>query len=326
MTPALARVTLVVGTAMWGLTFTANHQLLVTLTPAEITTLRFAMVGGVLVALFAARPELRPRFSVRGWLLVALGGVLAVPGAQLALTHGQQYLSPTMSGLVAAAGPAFAALLAVVILAERLRPRGWLGIAVAFVGASTVVLFTSGTGTDLTVQSPSGAAFVALAQLCWAGYTVLSKRLVATSTPVTVVGTAVLIGVASLAPAVPGAVRAAGGLGLAEWGWLAHLAVLGTLLPYLIWSTALRHLQANETVVFMFLIPLFAGLWSALLLGERPAGVGLVGGAAIVIGVTLTQTAGLGARSAPPVAEGAPASGGVEPAAVDGSESVDPQA
>jgi drug/metabolite transporter (DMT)-like permease len=307
VTRVWARLALVVGTAMWGLTFTANHQLLRTLTPAEITALRFAMVGAVLVTLLVARPALRPRFTRRQWLVVMVCGVLAVPGAQLALTHGQQYLSPSMSGLVAAAGPAFAALLAVVVLAERLRPRGWLGIVIAFLGSATVVVFTSGAGTDLTVHNPAGAALVALAQLCWAGYTVLSKRLVRSSAPLTVVATAVLIGVLTMAPAAPGAVRAVGGLAVTDWGWLVHLAVLGTLLPYIIWSTALRHLQANETAVFMFLIPLFAGIWSAVLLGERPSAVGLVGGAAIVVGVALTQTAGVGARPAPPVAEGVPA-------------------
>ncbi len=292
MTPKLARLSLLLATASWGLTFVANHELLEVLSPPEITVLRFGMVAGSLALLLVIRPSLRPRLTVRERWLLVLGGVLAVPGSQLALTHGQRFLSPAMSGLVVATGPAFAAVLAVIILRERLKGTAWGGIALAFGGAAVVTVFASGTGTDLTVRDPRGAALVAFAQLCWAGFTVLSKPLVGRHPPITIVSVAVIVGAFSLLPAAPAAISAAGQLDAGRWMWLVHLAVFGTVVPYLIWFTALRHLEANETAVFMFLIPLFALAWSVTLLGERPALVGLAGGLAIIVGVALTQLSG----------------------------------
>jgi drug/metabolite transporter (DMT)-like permease len=289
VTPTLARLSLVGATASWGLTFTANHELLKVLPPTHITVLRFLVVSAVLGAVLAARSELRPRFSGREWALMLVCGLLSVPGAQLALTYGQRFLSPAMSGLVVATGPAFTAALAVVLLRERLGLRKWSGIALASVGAAVVVLFTTGTGTDLTVRNPAGAALVVVAQLCWAGYTVLSKRLVARHAPVTTVSVAVLVGTVAMAPFAPAALRAGADLGGSELLWLLHLVVFGTVVPYLIWFNALRHLPANETAVFMFLVPLFAVGWSAVLLGERPAILGIVGGLTIVAGVAVTQ-------------------------------------
>ena len=299
MTPALARASLVVGTASWGLTFVANHELLYVLTPQQITVVRFGMVSLALLSVLVIRPELRPRFTGREWALMVLCGFLAVPGSQLALTYGQRFLSPAMSGLVVATGPAFAAVLAVVLLSERLDLRKWLGILLAFTGAAAVIVFTTGTGTDLTVRDPRGAALVGVAQLCWATFTVLSKGLVARHPPITIVTVAVTIGTVSLLPFAPEAVRIASTLGAEHWVWLFHLALLGTVVPYLIWFTALRQLPANETAVFMFLVPLFAVTWSAVLLGERPAWIGVLGGIAIVAGVAVTQ---LSSRARPRLA------------------------
>ena len=290
MTPTGARLALVVGTAAWGLTFTANHRLLEVLPPEHITVLRFLLVSLILLTVVASRPALRPRLAGRDWLLVAVCGVLAVPGAQLALTHGQRFLSPAMSGLVVAAGPAFAAVLAALFLAERLIRRSWVGIAIAFAGAALIIVATSGDD-GLTVRNPVGAALVGAAQLAWAGYTVLSKQLVIRLHPITLVTLAVVAGTLAMVPALPGALRATGSLEPVHWLWLAHLVVLGTVVPYLVWSLALRLLPANETAVFMFLVPLFALAWSTLLVGERPATIGLVGGLAILVGVALTQSA-----------------------------------
>lgn len=289
MTPNAARLLLLLAAALWGMTFVANHELLLHLAPEQIVVTRFTIVASMFLAILAARPELRPRFTRREWAVMLVCGLLAVPGAQLSLTHGQQYLSPAMSGLVVATGPAFAAVLAVAFLRERLTPRQLVGIVLAFCGAAVVILFTSGTGTDLTVRNPWGAALVATAQLSWAAYTVISKRIAQNHAPVTAVAMAVVLGTLLMTPAVPSALRTLPSLPVSGWLWFLHLAVLGTVVPYLIWFTSLRYLDANETVVFMFLIPLFAVTWSALILGERPAPLGLLGGVGILIGVSLTQ-------------------------------------
>lgn len=289
MTPTIARLLLLLAAALWGMTFVANHELLLHLDPHQIVITRFTIVSTMFLVILAARPSLRPHFTRREWAIMLACGLLAVPGAQLSLTHGQRFLSPAMSGLVVATGPAFAAVLAVVFLRERLAPRQLIGIVLAFCGAAVVILFTSGTGTELTIRNPWGAALVATAQLAWASYTVISKRIAQQHAPVTAVAMAVILGTVLMSPAAPDALRALPALPISGWLWFLHLAVLGTVVPYLIWFTSLKYLDANETVVFMFLVPLFAVTWSAVLLGERPAVIGLLGGIGILVGVALTQ-------------------------------------
>jgi drug/metabolite transporter (DMT)-like permease len=292
MTPAIARTMLYVAVAGWGVTFVANHELLATLEPFQIVVLRFVGVSASFLVFLLLVPSIRPRLNGRDWRWLALGGLLAVPCAQGLAVAGQQYLPPSMAGLVTTSTPALAAVLAYWFLGERLSPRQILGIVVALSGVSVVVVFASGTGTDLVVHNPWGAALFILSQVAWAGYTVLGRSLAVRHQPLTMVTTAFLLGSVMLLPWLPYALDGVSSLSTAQWWWLAHLVVGGTLIPHVTWFVALRYLRANDTVLSMYLVPLYATLFSVLLLGERVSLIGLVGGAAILVGVTLSQTRG----------------------------------
>lgn len=269
----------------------AHHELLRTLSAVDITTIRFLIVSAVLVAVNAVLPHrMRTPASPPRWSVTIVFALLAVPGSQLALTAGQRYLSPGMSGLTAAVGPAFAALLALFFLGERLGRRTWFGVGLAIIGVAGVVFLSSGSGTTRTIRNPAGAALVPLGQLSWAAFTVLSRSFSGREAPIRMITRVVTVGTLALLPAVPGAALAATRITAVEWLWLLHLALLGTVVPYLVWTTALKHLPAGETAAFMFLVPIMAATWSAVILGERPTGSGLAAGAIVLAGVALTQT------------------------------------
>ncbi len=297
MNPVVARALLVVMAALWGLTFVANHELLATLDAMQIAVLRFVAVSTGFGALLLARPELRPRFTRRDWGVVLLSGLFAVPGAQLALVHGQNFLAPGLTGLVVATGPAIVAVLSVLVLGERLRARQVAGFLIALGGAAAVILVASGRGSELTVRNPWGASLTAFAQLCWALYTIVSKPFAARQAPITAVATAVIVGTLLLAPLYPHAWDGLDQVQGAQWLWLAHLAIGGTIVPYLIYFSSLRTLDANRTGAYLNLVPFFGILWSALILGQEVTVLAVLAGAVIMVGVVLTQA------RAPAVAE-----------------------
>lgn len=290
MTPMLARVMLYVAAAGWGISFIANHELLATLDPFQIVTLRFTGVAVAFAVLFAILPSKRPRLAKADWRLLVLGGLLTVPGTQFLAVAGQQYLSPAMTGLVVTSTPAIAAVISYRFLGERLDRRGFLGILVALVGVVVVVVFATGTGTELTVANPWGAAMVVASQTAWAAYTVLGRSLAVRHDPFTMVGTAFLIGTLMIVPLLPHALSGVPAIEPAQWWWLVHLVIGGTLLPHVMWFVALRHLSANDTITTMYLIPLYGTLFSVLILDEQLSRIGLIGGAAILLGVGLSQS------------------------------------
>ena len=64
---ALAGLTVCV--ALWGMVFVAVHELLPVMGSVQMVTLRFLLAAGLFAALMASRPQWRPRFSRREWLL-----------------------------------------------------------------------------------------------------------------------------------------------------------------------------------------------------------------------------------------------------------------
>lgn len=284
------RLQLVVAMVLWGGAFVANYELLRSIDTMQIVTVRYVLVALLFSALLVLRPTLRPRLDRREWWLVALSAVLAVPVSQIPVVQGLHYLSPGLTSFIVTMSPAFAALLAVVILKERVRRLQVVGVGMALCGAAVVILLATG-GSELAVANPAGAALVVLTPLGWAGYTVVSKPLAATHRPLTAVATVLIVGALMLAPMYPHAAAGLPELSPAQWLWLAYLVVPGTVIPYLVWFSSLRSLSATSTAAALYLVPIAALGWSATILDERLTAVGLVGAALIIAGVALTQFA-----------------------------------
>ncbi|WP_370324157.1 DMT family transporter [Euzebya sp.] len=288
--------------ALWGLQFVANHELLEVLTAVDIVVVRFIAIVVVVGAALLAVPSLRPRMTRRDLTVLAVAGALAVPGSQLALAQGQNYLAPAMAGLVVATQPAVTAAMSAVLLRERLTRLKLLGTVLALAGAAVVVVFATGGGTALTVRNPWGAALVFAAQVSFAGYTVMTKAVQGRMPPLTLTFSGLLLGAIWLAPFVPQALADAGALEGLRWLWFIQLVVGGTLIPYIVWNLALTTLPANEVASYAYLVPLFGVAWSWAILREDLSLIGLAGGALIIVGVVLTQV-----RRRQPVAPEVPA-------------------
>lgn len=280
---------------LWGLQFVANHELLEVLTAADIVVVRFAFVFTIVGIAVAAVPSLRPRLTRADVGIMLLAGALAVPGSQLMLAQGQNFLAPAMAGLVVATQPAITAALSAVILRERMSRIKVAGTVLALIGAGIVVIFATGGGTELTIRNPWGAALVLGAQVSFACYTVLTKAVQGRMPPLTLTFTGLLFGAIWLLPLLPTVIGDLGNLQGLRWLWFLQLVVGGTLIPYIIWNLALTVLDAAETASYTYLVPLFGVIWSWAILREDLALIGLAGGGVIVVGVVMTQ---LGGRSA----------------------------
>ncbi len=285
-----ARVLLFLSVSGWAIVFVANHELLTVLRPIDILVLRFLGVSGAFLLILLAIPSKRPRLDRKSWFWLTLAGILAIPGSQFLVLTGQQFLSPALSGLVVTSSPAFAAVIAYRFLGERMQARQIIGVTVALMGVTTIILLGTGTGTEFVVANPLGASLIVVGQVTWAAYTVVGRKLAQSHDPFTMVAVAFIIGSLFFIPWIPDAIRAVPDLTSTERWWIFHLVVGGTLIPHVVWFTVLSNLRANETAVAMYLVPLYTVIASFLVLGERLRPVAGFGGLAIIIGVLLAQT------------------------------------
>ncbi len=171
---------------------------------------------------------------------------------------------------------------------ERLNPRQWTGVALAFLGMALAFAdgFSAPRGDTLI-----GDAFGVIAAALWAATTVLVRatRLSAASASKTLfyqlTVSAIALPAISLVAGEPGITA----LTPQVVASLAYQGVIVAFASYLIWFWLLTRYLAGRIAVFSFLTPLFGVAFGVMILSE-PLGAVFVGAAALVaIGIVLVN-------------------------------------
>jgi drug/metabolite transporter (DMT)-like permease len=216
-----------------------------------------------------------------------LGALLGVH--LLAQTLAQQWTTAARSGWIIAFIPVVVALMAAAFLGRRLRPSGWLVIAVATAG---VLALTAAPPEEL---ARAGWGDLVMLSTCflWASYTLLSfgpmQRSGALSTTAFSMGIAALPSLA--AAALEGSLAwPATGRSLAA---LVFLGVGASAAATWAFNSAVREIGPERAAAFQYLQPLVTLAGSAVLLDE-PIGAALFQcGPLVLLGVWLVQRARL---------------------------------
>jgi len=181
--------------------------------------------------------------------------------------------------------------LAVFIPGERLGPRRWLGILMAFSGVA--IAFAEGF-TPAGKASLLGDAFGLAGALLWAATTVLIRatKLAAVSAEKTLfyqlAVSALLLPVVSIAMGEPGFVSMTVGVAAI----VIYQAVIVAFASYLAWFWLLTKYLAARLKAFVFLSPMFGVVSAHLVLGE-PLSAAFLGAAAMVAaGIVLVNLPG----------------------------------
>jgi len=285
---------LLAAVAIWGANFAAIKFLLGKLDAFDVMFVRGA--GGAfffaLVLLVFGRPLVTMR---RPDALRLLGiGVLGITVMNAAMIGGQNLLPAALASLIVTSNPIHTAVISRVLTGEPLGRRKLGGIALAFLGFLVVLFWGSGDRVDLGTGRLQGVALMALAPFCWAFYSVLSKPLLVRYPASHVTGYGVIAGTVGFLPLAvirPGTVGRIADL--PPGGWVAALfaTALSFVVAYLLWGQGLRALAPSQTAVYAYLVPVFGLLAAWLVLGERPTAFLVLGGAIILGGVFLTNSA-----------------------------------
>lgn len=276
----------VIGTAMavvaaisYGVTIVANRELAGRgFGPAATLSVRFSISAVVTLSIVAvARRPLLPAAGERGRVL-GLG--MIGYSVQSAL-----FYAALQRGTAAAVALLFYVYPALVAITElvvgRLRASARVFVALTLSLGGTGVIVVAGSRV---VISNTGIALALVAAAIFAGYLLVSDRLVARTDPLTSGGWVALGAAISLTTfgAASGQLQAPG-----TDVWLMAVSGTATSSAFVLLFAALRRLGASRTAIVMTLEAFSAVVLAALLLGEALTSVQAVGGTAILTAVVL---------------------------------------
>ncbi|HEY7678737.1 MAG TPA: EamA family transporter, partial [Candidatus Methylomirabilis sp.] len=272
---------------IWGASFPLAKIVLRDVGPLTYLVLRHVVGGGLLLAIAASIGAGRVQRDDL-WAFARLG-VILVGFHQGVQAFGLARTTATNSGWLIAASPLFIALLARLVLGERLRRRQWIGMACGLLGSFAVVTQGKLGGAALLSSGGLGDLMVLESAAAWAAFSVAGKGLLARYPPIAIAAYGMAAGMAIALPIWLAGGGAADLLRLGGPGWAAmtFLGVCGTALAYVLWYRAMQTRAAGVVGAYMFLQPLEATFLGRLMLGEALTAATIAGGLMILGGVYL---------------------------------------
>jgi len=279
--------------ALWGYNWVQMKIAVQYASPFSFAALRIVLGGlSLLLALVWLRKPLWPKAV---WETAAIG-LLQTAGvyglASWALVSG----GAGKTAILVYTMPFWTLFLAWIVLHERIRRLQWLAIAFSIAGLLLVL-------EPLNLGGSIASKLLAiLAGLCWAGGTVLTKRLrqrveldlLSLTTWQTLFGAVPLLLVLMFVPTQP-----------ISWtpqfiGALAYNVIPGTAIAMLLWLFVLMRLPAGTAGLGTLLNPVIGVLAAWVQLGEQPGLLETIGMGLIALALLLNSVQAMQTHSYPP--------------------------
>jgi drug/metabolite transporter (DMT)-like permease len=287
-------------TGMWGINGTVSKAILSSgLSSPRLTEVRST---GAAIALGAALLVTQPwRLRVRRdeILFLLVFGVLGLAAVQWLYFFAIHRLQIGIALLIQYLAPVLIALWARFVTKEPVRRRIWAALILSLGGLSLVVDLWHGFSLDTLGAVASLGAATAVAF-----YILMAERAVGRRDPVSLLCLGFAVAAvfwAVLQPwwsfpvaLVDDRVRLDGAL-LATttpvWLLMLTMIVVGTIVPFLLLVGSLRHISATRVGVTAMFEPVAGALVAYAWLGEALSAAQLAGGAIVLAGILLAQTA-----------------------------------
>ena len=262
---------------IWG-----SNGVIVNLVPYDAHTVAFFRV---LFASFTLLPVVlltRKRevmSAARHWkIMLSLGCLLALGWALL--FHSMKLIAIANAVLLNYTAPIFVALLAPLVLKEKLEKPTLIALAISVAGIGVISYQQNLQISDPNGFNTLGVILGLLAGLAYAGFIIVSKRALSSFSSQVVAFYSYSIASIFLLPFVIGTDFSPD---LAPWILLLVLGVFNTGFAVTLYLKGLGMVKAQKAVVFTYLEPASAAVFGFLFLAQQPTPLMLVGGFLILI-------------------------------------------
>ena len=256
-------------------------------------TLVTGFIGLLIFLIISGRIKKISEIPKRDIFISLLIGVLGFFFYQILTFSALVRIPASVNAVLVSNNVVFIAILAAIILKEKIRLLQSLGIFLAIIG---VLLVTFNNGFYLNDGGANinllGCAFSLLAALSAALYSVIGKKVLTSNDPVIITTIAIFSGAVLLT------VLTASTVGFSEifragWTTILMMIMLGLTMigvAYPLWFVCLKRFPASQISIYIYLTPVFAVILSLIILDEKFKWLFWVGAPLILTGIIITNT------------------------------------
>lgn len=264
-----------------------------------LTGVRF-LISGTLMLVYCRLRGLKTVRSARELAWLALYGLLLLGIGNASLVWGEKYLASGFASLLTAVVPLYVAAIETFLPGgEPLPPRGWLGLALGFLGLAALLAPSVRHGLSGQRGPMLAVAVLLLGALAWTIGSILSRRVALPVHSLVAAGWEMLF--AGLINTV--AATLLGDWSHAHWtlssaGAIAYLVVFGSLVGFTAYVWLLEHVPVAKLATYAYVNPVVAVALGALFLGERLDRTEYAGMLAVIFAVFLVTSSQVKSRPA----------------------------
>jgi len=260
------------------------------LNPINLTIMRLFVVCVIFLFLLVFFPKKFTPLQKKDIVPLFLLGFLGVVVYHLGLNYGELFISASAASLIISTIPVFTVIFATVLLKERITKKIAIGIPLSLSGVMIISL-TGTSGDPFEITYLSAAVAILISAFVGAGYTIGGKKLLERYSALSLTVYAFLFGCLGLLPFLSSSlVSEAAALTWRGWGAVLFLAILPTVIGYVLWYVALEIRTASEISVFLYFIPVLSTIISYFLFQELITWLFVLGGVLVIGGLIIVNT------------------------------------
>ena len=298
--PVLGYAMVLAATCLWGVNGSVSKGILdAGLSSPRLTEVRSTGAALALGLVLLLTQPWRLRVRRDELLFLAAFGLFGLALVQWLYFFAIHRLEIGIALLIQYLAPVLIALWARFVGKERVRRRIWVALILSLAGLSLVVELWQGVSVDTlgTIAALGSAVAFSL-------YILLAERAVGLRDPVSLLCLGFLVAAIFWAILQPwwsfpaeildDQVHLVGALWSTTtpvWLLMLTMIVVGTIVPFLLLVGALRHISATRVALTAMFEPVAGALVAYAWLGEELSSVQLIGGAVVLAGILLAQSA-----------------------------------
>lgn len=282
---------MVITAFFWSGAFIAGKYGVQEFSPASLTFFRFLIASIIIFVIMVKYEKKDWRLKKEDWKVILYLGTVGMIGYHILFFGALKYTTSTNASIIAALNPIITSVLAASFAGEKLSGKRIIAILIALMGVILTI-----TNWDLNVLRQmafnKGDLLMLGAVICWASYSVVSKKVMSSYSPLILSTYSFIVCTVCLIPFVIWEEITTGFLSSTTWtGWasIIYMAIFPTLIGYLIQQISFKYIGASRTNIFINLVPVFSIILATLILHEKFSGLKLISAGIIISGVYLNS-------------------------------------